>query len=81
VAQYEMNLRDYWLIVRRRRMIIIACTVLVALLSFGLAQRKVPFYQATAAVKFEQSTQLSRPRSPSSRAIRSSRTSPSAWDT
>src|SRR5438309_6978144 len=40
-------------------MIIIACTVLVALLSFGLAQRKVPFYQATAAVKFEQSTQLS----------------------
>jgi len=59
VAQYEMNLRDYWLIVRRRRMIIIACTVLVALLSFGLAQRKVPFYQATAAVKFEQSTQFS----------------------
>ncbi|PYN47985.1 MAG: hypothetical protein DME00_13605 [Candidatus Rokuibacteriota bacterium] len=59
MAQYEMNLRDYWLIVRRRRMIIIACTVLVALLSFGLAQRKVPFYQATAAVKFEQSTQLS----------------------
>jgi polysaccharide biosynthesis transport protein len=59
VAQYEMNLRDYWLIVRRRRMIIIACTVLVALVSFGLAQRKVPFYQATAAVKFEQSTQLS----------------------
>jgi uncharacterized protein involved in exopolysaccharide biosynthesis/Mrp family chromosome partitioning ATPase len=59
VAQYEMNLRDYWLIVRRRRMIIIACTVLVALLSFVLAQRKVPVYQATAAVKFEQSTQLS----------------------
>ena len=59
MAQYEMNLRDYWLIVRRRRMIIIACTVLVALLSFVLAQRKVPVYQATAAVKFEQSTQLS----------------------
>jgi uncharacterized protein involved in exopolysaccharide biosynthesis/Mrp family chromosome partitioning ATPase len=59
VAQYEMNLRDYWLIVRRRRMIIIACTVLVALFSLGLAQRKVPVYQATTAVKFEQSTQLS----------------------
>jgi polysaccharide biosynthesis transport protein len=59
VAQYEMNLRDYWLIVRRRRTIIIVCTVLVALLSLGLAQRKVPVYQATAAVKFEQSTQLS----------------------
>jgi uncharacterized protein involved in exopolysaccharide biosynthesis/Mrp family chromosome partitioning ATPase/cell division septation protein DedD len=59
VAQYEMNLRDYWLIVRRRRMIIIASTVLVALLSFGFARQKVPIYQATTAVKFEQSTQLS----------------------
>jgi len=59
VAQYEMNLRDYWLIVRRRRVIIIASTVLVALLSFGFARQKVPIYQATAAVKFEQSTQLS----------------------
>jgi len=59
MAQYEMNLRDYWLIVHRRRMIIITSTVLVALLSFGFARQKVPVYQATAAVKFEQSTQLS----------------------
>jgi uncharacterized protein involved in exopolysaccharide biosynthesis len=42
MAQYEMNLRDYWLIVRRRRMIIITSTVLVALLSLGLAQKNVP---------------------------------------
>ena len=59
MAQYEMNLRDYWLIVRRRRMIIIVCTVLVALFSFWFAKQKVPIYQATAAVKFEQSTSLS----------------------
>ena len=59
MAQYEMNLRDYWLIVRRRRLIIIASTVLVALLSFWFAKQKVPVYQATAAVRFEQSTQLS----------------------
>ncbi|HKX09077.1 MAG TPA: Wzz/FepE/Etk N-terminal domain-containing protein, partial [Stellaceae bacterium] len=59
MAQYEMNLRDYWLIVRRRRMIIITSTALVALLSLGLAQKKVPNYQATTAVKFEQSTQMS----------------------
>ncbi|HEY7542920.1 MAG TPA: polysaccharide biosynthesis tyrosine autokinase [Methylomirabilota bacterium] len=59
MAQYEMNLRDYWLIVRRRRMIIIASTILMAVLSFGFARQKVPIYQATAAVKFEQSTQLS----------------------
>src|SRR3990172_610273 len=54
-----MKLRGYWLIVRRRRLIIIASTVLVALLSFWFARQKVPIYGATAAVKFEQSTQLS----------------------
>ena len=35
MAQYEMNLRDYWLIVRRRRIIIVASTILVALFSFA----------------------------------------------
>ena len=59
MAQYEMNLRDYWLIVRRRRMIIIVCTALVAISSFWFARQKVPQYTATAAVKFEQSTTLS----------------------
>src|SRR5262252_7273661 len=54
-----MNLRDYWLIVRRRRTIIIISTVLVALLSLGFSRQKVPVYQATAAVKFEQSNQMS----------------------
>jgi succinoglycan biosynthesis transport protein ExoP len=59
VAQYEMNLRDYWLIVRRRRMIIIVCTLLVATFSVGFARQEVPVYTSTAAVKFEQSTTLS----------------------
>ena len=59
MAQYEMNLRDYWLIVRRRRLIIVTSTILVALFSFWFAKQKVPIYGATAAVKFEQSTQLS----------------------
>jgi succinoglycan biosynthesis transport protein ExoP len=59
MAQYEMNLRDYWLIVRRRRFIILASTILVALFSFWIARQKVPVYEATAAVKFEQSTALS----------------------
>ena len=59
MAQYEMNLRDYWLIVRRRRVIIAVCTILVALFSFWLAKQKIPTFQATAAVKYEQSTQLS----------------------
>jgi polysaccharide biosynthesis transport protein len=59
MAQYEMNLRDYWLIVRRRRMWIIATTVVTMLFSLWLARQKVPLYQATATVKFEQSTNVS----------------------
>src|SRR5262250_1166568 len=54
-----MNLRDYWLIIRRRRMIIIVCTLLVATFSVGFARQEVPLYTSTAAVKFEQSTTLS----------------------
>src|SRR5436190_778199 len=59
MAQYEMNLRDYWLIIRRRRVWIIATTVVTMLISLWLARQKVPVYQATATVKFEQSTSLS----------------------
>jgi polysaccharide biosynthesis transport protein len=59
MPQYEMNLRDYWFIVRRRRVIIVMSTVLTAALSFWWAQQKVPIYQSTAAVKYEQSTALS----------------------
>src|SRR6185503_6864276 len=54
-----MSLRDYWLIVRRRRMWIIATTVVTMLFSLWLARQKVAVYQATATVKFEQSTNLS----------------------
>jgi Mrp family chromosome partitioning ATPase/uncharacterized protein involved in exopolysaccharide biosynthesis len=59
MAQYEMNLRDYWLIIRRRKSIIIFCTLAVMGLAYVFALRKVPVYEATAAVKFEQSTSLS----------------------
>ena len=47
MAQFEPNLRDYWQILRRRRTIIIASTVLVAVLAFWFAGQKVPVYQAT----------------------------------
>ena len=48
MAQYEMNLRDYWLIIRRRRWTIIGSMVLAMLFSFWLAKQKVPQYQAVA---------------------------------
>src|SRR5258708_39913645 len=59
MAQYEMNLRDYWMIVRRRRVIIVVATVAVMALSLWLAKQKVQIFQSSAAVKFEQSASLS----------------------
>src|ERR1051325_10520705 len=59
MAQYEMNLRDYWMIVRRRRLIIVVATLAVMGLSFWLAKQKVQVFQTSSAVKFEQSASLS----------------------
>ncbi len=58
MAQYEANLRDYWLIVRRRRLIVVVSIVVAAAVGFWVGQNRVPSYQATSAVKFEQSTAL-----------------------
>ncbi len=58
MAQYEMNLRDYWRIIRRRRITILICTLVTALFAFWFAWQKEPVYQATAAIKFEQTTSL-----------------------
>ncbi len=58
MAQYEMNLRDYWRIIRRRRVTILISALLVALFAFWFAWQKEPLYQATAAIKFEQITSL-----------------------
>jgi Mrp family chromosome partitioning ATPase/uncharacterized protein involved in exopolysaccharide biosynthesis/cell division protein FtsN len=58
VAQYEMNLRDYWRIVRRRRLVIVASTLMVAFLSYWFTQQRVPVYQATSSVRYQQSASL-----------------------
>jgi capsular exopolysaccharide synthesis family protein len=60
MSQYDLNLRDYWRILRRRWQI-----VAIVALSFGATayvlsevQRPDPIYQATAVVKFERMTTL-----------------------
>lgn len=58
MAQYEMNLRDYWRIMRRRRVTIAVSTLAVATFAWWFAWQKEPVYEATAAIKFEQSTSL-----------------------
>ncbi len=58
MAQYELNLRDYWLIVRKRKWII-SVTVLLIAGSTWIASEffgPKPTYESTARVKFDRST-------------------------
>ncbi|MFQ5691670.1 MAG: GumC family protein [Nitrospinota bacterium] len=57
MAQYDINLRDYWRIIRKRRTVIFFTTALLSLFSFVFAKlnEPIPIYTATSAVKFERS--------------------------
>jgi len=58
MALYDINIRDYWRIIRKRRTVIIFTTVLLALFSFvfGKLNEPIPIYSAASAVKFQRST-------------------------
>jgi len=61
MAQYELNLRDYWLILRKRKWIIICTVLLVAGFTFIITElfSGKPLYEASARVKYDRSTTLS----------------------
>lgn len=56
--EYDLNLREYWRIIRKRKAIVFFSAVLMGALSFGLAflQKPVPIYESTATVKVEKSS-------------------------
>jgi len=60
MAQYDLNLRDYWRIFRRRKGIIAIVTLAFGVMAYVFAevQKPHPIYQATAVVKFERATTL-----------------------
>jgi capsular exopolysaccharide synthesis family protein len=55
MAQYDVTLRDYWRILRKRKVIVIFATVMLGLTSFAtaLVSRPDPMYRATAKVQYE----------------------------
>lgn len=57
MTQYDLNLRDYWRIIRRRKWIVIVVPLVFSFLAFAMAflQAPKPLYRATAAVRFERS--------------------------
>ncbi len=55
MAQYDVNLRDYFRILRRRKAIIVLVPLIFAVASFGVAllQAPIPLYSVTAVVRVE----------------------------
>lgn len=60
MAQYELNVRDYWRILRRRKGIVLAATLLFTAFSYTIAllQTPPPIYEASSAIKVERSTSI-----------------------
>jgi capsular exopolysaccharide synthesis family protein len=60
MAQYDVDLRDYWRVIKKRRTIIILMVVLVGLCSYGFAKLKEPepLFRASSAIKIETKTSL-----------------------
>ena len=57
MAQYDINLREYWRIIRKRKLIVILTTIFLILFSVAMAivRAPSPLYEATCSVKFEKS--------------------------
>lgn len=55
MAQYDFNLRDYWRILRKRKVVVIVTTILMGTLTFLFAkfQKIEPIYTAVASVKID----------------------------
>ena len=57
MPQYDVTLRDYWRILRKRKVIVIFATIMLGLTSFATAliSKPTPRYRTTAKVQFERS--------------------------
>jgi tyrosine-protein kinase Etk/Wzc len=60
MPQYDVDLRDYWRIIRKRKAAIIFMVLVVSICSYGFAKFKEPspLYEATAAIKIDRSTNI-----------------------
>jgi succinoglycan biosynthesis transport protein ExoP len=60
MAQYELNLRDYWMVLRKRKWIVLSATTLVAMATSTVTEFAISekVYEASARVKFERTMTL-----------------------
>jgi polysaccharide biosynthesis transport protein len=55
MAQYDVDLRDYWRILKKRKLVVVLMVLLAGISSYGFAKLKEPIalYEASASVKIE----------------------------
>ena len=60
MAQYELNVIDYWLIVKKRKYLILLAAGLVVLFTFLFSEmfKPSPLYDASARVKFDRTNTM-----------------------
>ena len=60
MAQYDLNIRDYWRIIRKRKLVIAVIVAVIVVFSYGFARFKEPrpLYKAGSAIKIESRSKL-----------------------
>jgi succinoglycan biosynthesis transport protein ExoP len=58
LAQYDINLREYWRILKKRKFVVIFTAVVLGIFSTGFAvlRAPTPVYTSTCTIKFEKET-------------------------
>ena len=58
MAQYDINLREYWRILKKRKFVVILITIVLGVFStsFAILRAPNPLYTATCSIKFEKET-------------------------
>jgi len=60
MAQYDLDLREYWRILRKRKLVVVFMVILVGAFSYGFAKLKepTPIFEADSAIKIERMTSM-----------------------
>jgi capsular exopolysaccharide synthesis family protein len=60
LAQYDINLREYWRILKKRKFVVILITIVLGIFStsFAILRAPEPLYTSVCSIKFEKQTTL-----------------------
>jgi polysaccharide biosynthesis transport protein len=60
LAQYDINLREYWRIIKKRKMTVIFTAVILGIFStfFSILRAPTPLYTSSCSIKFEKQTSM-----------------------